>query len=302
MRVFLTGATGFIGSKIIPELLKADHEVLGLTRSDAGAEALASMGADAYRGTLEFPAGLIAGVENADAVIHTAFDHDFSNYAANCEKDRKVIETIGAALKGSKRPFLITSAVGFGQPDNGGPAIEDVFNTAQAHPRIASELAANSLLEQGLDMRIMRLPQVHDLYRQGLVSYYIDIIREKAAAPFIGDGSNAWSAGHVTDVAKLYVLALDKGLAGARYNAVAEEGVSMRAIVETVAQGLGITTKSIAREEAQAEFGWFAMMAGADMAASSALTRERLGWTPSGPDLLSDLKSMDYSVFTNRHS
>jgi len=296
MRVFLTGATGFIGSRILPELLAAGHQVLGLARSDAGAAALAAAGAEAHRGTLEDPASLRAGAERADAVIHTAFDHDFSHFVENCEKDRRVIAAMGEVLKGSERPFIITSGTGIGAPAPGEVAVEDVFNPAHANPRIASEEAGNALLEAGVDLRVVRLPQVHDTERQGLISPYIQIARDKQVAAYVGDGANRWPAGHVSDVARLYVLALDRGARGERYHAVAEEGIMAREIAHIVAAGLGIPAASLTQQEAEAHFGWFAMFAGMDMPASSALTRARLGWQPSGPDLITDLERMDFGA------
>lgn len=296
MRVFLTGATGFIGSRIVPELLAAGHSVLGLTRSEAGAAALAAAGAEAYRGTIDDPASLVAGADQADAVVHTAFDHDFSTFAANCEKDRRVIAAMGEVLKGSDRPIVITSGVGFGLPPGGGPAVEDVFNPGHSNPRIATEEAGNALLDAGVDVRFVRLPQVHDTRRQGLVSPYIAVARAKRVAAYVGDGANRWSAGHVTDVARVYVGALDRGAAGLRYHAVGEEGVPSREIAEAVGRGLGVPTASVSAEEAAAHFGWLVIFVAMDLPASSALTRERLGWQPSGPGLLTDLAHMDYAL------
>jgi len=296
MRVFLTGATGFIGSRIVPELLAAGHQVLGLTRSDAGAQALARAGAEAHRGTLEDLASIRAGAEQADAVIHTAFDHEFANFVANCEKDRRVIGALGDALKGSDRPLLITSGTGIGDAGPGKLAKENIFNRDHPNPRIASELAGNALLDAGVDIRVVRLPQVHDTVKQGLITPYIEISREKNLVAYLGDGENRWPAAHVSDVAKLYVLALDRGEKGARYNAVDEEGVTARAIAETVAAGLGLPLASLSKEQATAHFGWFAMFAGLDMSASSEWTREQLGWTPTGPSLMADLKAMDYAM------
>ncbi|MEL4377588.1 SDR family oxidoreductase [Brucella cytisi] len=296
MRVFLTGATGFIGSRVLRDLLVAGHEVIGLTRSDAGAKALASAGASAHFGTLEDSAGLAKGAENADAVVHTAFDHDFSNFAANCEKDHRVIGALGSVLKGSDRPLLITSGVGIGDPGNGEPAREDVFDAGHFNPRIASELAGQEQLAAGVNLGVVRLPQVHDTLKQGLISPYIAMAREKGVVAYVGEGANRWAAGHVNDVARLYVLALARAEPGARYHAVAEEGVVAREIAEVVASGLGLPAASLSKEEAQAHFGWFAMFATTDMTASSTLTRQKLGWQPTGPSLLTDLKNMDYSV------
>jgi len=295
MRVFLTGATGFIGSRIVPELLAAGHEVLGLTRSDAGARALEAAGAQVHRGDLEEPDTLRAGADQADAVIHTAFDHDFSNFVANCDKDRRVIEAMGAALKGSNRPLLITSGTGIGNPESGGPATEDVLNRNHPNPRAASELAGQALLDAGVNIVSMRLPQVHDTVKQGLVSPFIDLSKANGVVAFIGEGTNRWPAAHVLDVAKLYVLAVERSAPGARYHAVAEEGVPVRDIAEVVGAGLNLPVVSLTPGEASAHFGWLAMFAGLDLPASSAKTRELLGGNPTGPGLIEDLKRMDYS-------
>ena len=296
MRIFLTGATGFIGSRVLRELLAAGHEVIGLTRSDSGAKELAGVGASAHLGTLEDPAGLAKGAENADAVIHTAFDHDFSNFAANCEKDRRVISALGSVLRGSDRPLLITSGVGTGDPGNGEPAREDVFDVHHFNPRIASELAGQEQLAAGVNLGVVRLPQVHDAFKQGLISPYIDMARDKGVVAYVDQGANRWAAAHVNDVAKLYVLALDRAEPGARYHAVAEEGVAARDIAEAVAIGLGLPAVSLSKEAAEGHFGWFAMFAAAEIVASSQQTRRKLGWLPTGPSLLQDLKDMDYST------
>ena len=190
MRVFLTGATGFVGSHIVPELLAAGHQVLGLTRSEAGARMLGEAGADAHRGTLEDLDSLRAGAEQADAVIHTAFDHDFANFVANCEKDRRVITALGSALRGSDRPLLITSGVAIGNAGVGQPAREDIFDADHPIPRIASEQAGNALLDAGVDVRVVRLPQVHDTEKQGLISPYLERAVEKGAVGYIDDGHN----------------------------------------------------------------------------------------------------------------
>ncbi|WP_213989585.1 SDR family oxidoreductase [Sodalis sp. dw_96] len=295
MRVFLTGATGFIGSRIVPELLTAGHQVLGLTRSDAGAQSLKAAGVQAHRGTLEDLDSIRNGAAKADAVIHTAFDHDFSHFVANCEKDRRVIDALGSVLKGSNRPLIITSGTGMGDSGHGQPATENVFNANNPNPRVASELAGNLLLEAGVDVRVVRLPQVHDTFRQGLISPFIAISREKGVAAYVGDGANRWPAAYVLDVAKLYGLVLDKGSKGARYHAVAEEGISAREIAEVVGAGLGVPVVSLSAEQAPQHFGWLAMFAGMDLSASGAWTRRQLGWEPTGPGLIDDLKRMDYS-------
>lgn len=296
MRVFLTGATGFIGSRIVPELLAAGHQVIGMTRSDAGERSLAAAGVEVHRGTLEDLDSIRAGVAKADAVIHTAFDHDFSNFVANCEKDKRVIAAMGSVLKGSDRPLIITSGTGMGSMKSGDVAKEDVFNANNPNPRAASEIAGNALLEAGIHVLVVRLPQVHDPVRQGLISPFIEISREKHVVAYLGEGVNRWPAAHVLDVAKLYQLVLEKGDTGARYHAVAEEGVAVRDIAQVVGAGLHLPVVSLSQEEATQHFGWLGVFAGMDLPASSAWTRERLGWNPTGPDLIDDLKRMDYSV------
>jgi nucleoside-diphosphate-sugar epimerase len=295
MRIFLTGATGFIGSAIVLELIDAGHQVIGVTRSDAGAKALADAGAQVYRGTLEDPDNLARGAADADAVVHTAFDHDFSRFVDNCEKDKRVIAALGRVLAGSDRPLVITSGTGIGTGEHGEPASEDVFNARHPNPRIASEIAGNALLDAGINVSVMRLPQVHNPYKQGLITPLIDIAREKGVCAYVGDGNNRWPAGHVSDVARLYRLAVEKAQRGARYHAVAEEGVSARAISESLGRGLKLPVVSMTPEEAQAHFGWMAMFVALDMPASSALTRSRLGWRPAGPTLLADLDEAKFA-------
>ncbi len=296
MRVFLTGATGFIGSRIVPDLIQAGHQVVGLTRSDEGASRLTAAGAEVHRGTLEDPDSVRSGAEKADGVIHCAFDHDFSNFAANCDKDRRVIEAIGSVFKGSDRPFVITSGTGLGSAGPGKPADEDLLDLTHANPRVASEMAGNVLLETGVNVIIMRLPQVHDTIKQGLITPLLAIIRERGVSAYVGDGSNRYPAAHVADVARLYRLALEKGQKGARYNAVAEEGIPLKHIVEVLGKGLGLPVKSITPDEAKDYFGWMAMFAGMDLWASGAKTQARLDWHPNGPGLIEDLEKMNYST------
>jgi nucleoside-diphosphate-sugar epimerase len=296
MRIFLTGATGFIGSRIVPELLAAGHQVLGMTRSDTGAAWLKAAGAEAHRATLEDVDSIRAGAANADAVIHTAFDHDFANFVANCEKDRRVIAALGSALKGSNRPLLITSGTGLGSGPDHGIAREDVVNFDHPNPRVASELEGQAQLDAGVNVSVVRLPQVHDTNRQGLITPFIDISRAKGLVGYVGEGRNRWPAAHVDDVAHLYRLAVERAEPGARYNAVDEEGVVVRDIAAVIAEGLNLPLKSLTPEEAQAHFGWLAMFTSLDLTASSKLTRERLNWTPNGPGMLEDLRNMDYTA------
>src|SRR5579862_6722840 len=301
MRVFLTGATGFIGSAIIPELIKAGHQVLGLTRSDIGAQSLIAAGAEVHRGSLEDPQSLRSGAAQSDGVIHCAFDHsafrgsDFSKFLEVCEKDMRAIEALGDALRGSDRPLVITSGTGMGNAVPGQPATEDHFDSNHPNPRRLSEVAGATVSERGLNVSVVRLPQVHDTVKQGLITYTAQVAREKRASAYIGEGLNRWPAAHVLDVAHLYRLALEKHEAGSTYNAVAEEGISMREIAEVIGRGLQAPVVSISQEEAPAHFGWLAMFVGFDMPASSAQTGQRLGWRPTGPGLIADLEQMSWS-------
>src|SRR5580692_9837953 len=299
MRIFLTGATGFIGSAIVPELINAGHQVLGLTRSDVGAGALIAAGAEVHRGNLEDLESLRSGAAKADGVIHCAFDHsafgsDFSKFVEVCEKDRRAIEALGDALRGSDRPLVITSGTGIGNAVPGQPASEDHFDPNHPNPRKGSEVAGASVAERGVNVSVVRLPQVHDTVKQGLITYAVQVAREKGVSAYIGEGRNRWPAAHVQDVAHLYRLALEKREAGSRYNAVAEEGIPMREIAAVVGKGLKVPVVSLPPEKAQAHFGWLAMFAGFDMPASSEQTRKHLGWNPTGPGLIADLENMQY--------
>jgi nucleoside-diphosphate-sugar epimerase len=294
MKVFLTGATGFIGTRIIPELMGAGHTVLGLTRSEEGAKKLQASGVEVHHGNIEDLDSLRKGAENADGVIHCAMNHDFSQFVKNCEDDKNAIIAMGEVLVGSKRPFLVTSGTGVGSNGPGKLATEDQFDTEHPNPRIGSELAGAAASEKGVSVSVIRLPQVHDTVKQGLVTYTIAIAREKGFTAYLGEGKNRWPASHVSDVARLYRLALEKNVAGSRYNAVAEEGITAKEIAEVTAKGLKQEVKSLTPEEAKEYFGWMAMFAGTDLSASSKLTRERLGWTPTGPGLIADLEAMKY--------
>lgn len=294
MRVFVTGATGFIGSAVVSELLNAGHRVLGMARSEEGARALEAAGARVHRGTLEDLDSLRHGATQADGVIHTAFDHNFSDFAANCEKDRRAIEALGAALAGSNRPLVITSGTGMGSAVPGQPATEDVFDAHHPNPRTASELAGAAVSATGVSVSVVRLPQVHDTRKQGLITPLIEVTRKKGLCAYVGDGSNRWPAAHVLDVARLYRLALERQEAGSRYHAVAEEGVPVRTIAEVVGRGLKLPVVALSPDEATSHFGWLAMFAGLDLPASSAQTRERLHWHPTGPGLMADLEQMQW--------
>lgn len=294
MRVFVTGATGFIGSALVNDLLKSGYDVLGLARSEAGAQQLSAAGAQVQRGSLEDLNSLRTGAEAADAVIHTAFNHDFSKFQQNCESDRQAIEALGEVLVGSDRPLIVTSGVAL--VAKGRPATEDDAPPpfSPSFPR-ASEHAAAALQQRGVKTMVIRLPQVHDTQKQGLITFSIQVAREKGISAYVGDGANRWAAAPRLDAVRVYQLALEKGRAGARYHAVAEEGVSAKEIAEAIGQGLKIPVKSISPEEAPAHFGFLAMLAGLDLTATSEKTRKELGWNPTGPTLLTDLNNMQFA-------
>lgn len=287
MRVFVTGASGFIGSAVVRELLGAGHQVLGLARSEESAQALAAAGTEVHRGDLNDLDSLKRGAAASEAVIHLAFNHDFSQFAENCEQDRLAIEALGAELQGSDRLLLVSAGLGPYSP--GRPLTEDIDPPANSpFPRV-SEQAALALLSHGVRASVVRLPQVHDTVKQGLVTYTIALAREKGVSAYVGDGSSRWPAAHILDTARLYRLALEKQEFGARYHAVAEEGVPTKAIAEAVGRGLKVPVVAISQEEVASHFGWLGAFAGLDLSASSAQTQERLGWHPVGPGLIADL-------------
>ena len=289
MRVFVTGATGFIGSALVPELINAGHQVLGLTRSEAGAKSLAAAGAAVHRGSLEDLESLKSGAAKSDGVIHLAFNHDFSKFKENSETDRRVIEALGSTLAGSDRLLIVTSGTLLVAPGRLATEEDEPSATSASIPRLATDQAAAAVAAHGVRVSLVRLPQVHDQNKQGLITYLIDLAREKGVSAFVGDGKNRWSAAHLSDTARLYRLALENG-AAARYHAVAEEGVPVRDIAEVIGRRLKLPVVAKSPAEAAEHFGWLGGFAGLDGPASSALTRERLGWSPVGPGLIADLE------------
>jgi nucleoside-diphosphate-sugar epimerase len=298
MHVFVTGATGFIGMATTKELIAAGHQVLGLYRDEGKADALAATGAEPYAGSLEDLEGLKRGAAQCDGVIHLAFNHDFAKFAANCETDRRAIAALGEALAGTNKPLIVTSGTAIANAGPGTLATEDSpIIGPEVHPRAMSEPLARSFVPKGVKVSIIRLPQVHDPLRQGLISPAIQMFRAHGFCAYIGEGNNRWPATAVLDVARLYRLAFERSAPDAIYHAVAEEGVTMRDVMETVAKRLEMPVKSIPPDEAAAVFGWMAMFAAMDMPASGAKTRQTLGWTPTGPSLLDDLRRLPADIF-----
>ncbi|MFF4251723.1 SDR family oxidoreductase [Streptomyces sp. NPDC001663] len=295
MRVFVTGATGFIGSAVVRELLDAGHEVTGLARSEASAAALTAAGAEVHRGSLEDPDSLAAGAAAADGVAHLAFIHDFSDLEAGYAADRRAIETIGAVLDGSGKPFMVASGTALLQPGTVGTE-EDTFQPGSFGAlRGRSEITALALADRGVrSMSVRFSPSVHGRGDHGFVPMLIATAREKGFAAYVGDGATRWAAVHRSDAARLVRLGLESAPAGARLHAVGEEGVPFRDIATVIGRHLDVPVRSVAPEEAETHFGWLATVAALDVPASNTLTRKWLDWEPTGPGLIEDLEEGHY--------
>ncbi len=295
MRVFVTGATGFIGSATVRELTDAGHQVVGLARSDEAAAALSEAGTEVHPGSLEDLDSLRSGAAAADGVIHTAYIHDFSQMENAAQADLRAVETMGAVLEGSGRPLVVTSGTALIRA--GAVVTEEDWPDpgAAVHPRFATSLAARGLADRGVRSVIVRpAASVHGEGDHGFVPYLINLAREKGISGYIGDGSNRWPAVHRLDTAHLYRLALEKAPAGSVLHAVADEGVPSREIAEVIGRHLGVPVTSFSPEDAQEHFGWMAMFWSLDAPASSALTQERMGWTPTHVGLIADLEQGHY--------
>jgi nucleoside-diphosphate-sugar epimerase len=295
MNVFITGATGFVGSAVARELGAHGHCVTGLARSERSASALEAAGVGVLRGDLERPEVLRQGAEAADAIVHAGFLHDFSRFPAACAIDRAAIAALGRAIEGTRKPLIVTAGLAF-LNTRGPVAVETdpAFPPSDAYPR-ASEAAAEALSEGGIPTSVMRLPpSVHGAGDHGFVPMLIDIARRTGRSAYIGAGDNLWPAVHVTDAARAFRLAIERGPGRDTYHAVAERGVPFRKIAEAIADGLGVPCVSLSVEEAQRHFGWFFDFAAIDQPTSSERTRADLGWSPTGPDLLTDIRQSGY--------
>jgi len=294
MRVFVTGSTGFVGTQVIRELVSAGHQVFGLARSDDAAASLAAIGAKAHLGTLENLDSLRSGVDASDAVIHLGFNPDFSKFKESSEIDQKAIEAMGSAIAGSGKPLIVPNGIAGLAPSGHLVTEDDDVPESYRFPRV-SEQTALRLASEGIRASVIRLPQVHNTLKQGLVTRLIQVARSKGVSAYVGEGLNRWPAGHVSDVARLFRLVLQAGEAGAKYHAVAEEGVELRVIAGVISRIFSLPLKSLTAEEARNYFGPLSMFVSEDMPASAHKTKAQLGWAPSGPTLIADLERIGQS-------
>ena len=290
MRVFITGATGVVGSAVVGELIGTGHDVLGLARSGDAADRIKAAGAEPFQASLTDLDRLRAGAEAADAAIHLGFDPDFARFAQACEEDRNAIDAIGSVLVGTDKPFLVPNGLAGLAPPGRVVTEEDGVPPDYRFPR-ASEQTALALAGRGVRACVVRLPQVHSTAKQGLVTRLIQVARGRGVSAHVGEGRNRWPAAHISDVARLFRLALEAGGVGLRYHAVGEEGIEVRTLAGIIGRKLGVPTRSLSLDEAREHFGPLAMFVSADMPTSAETTRARLGWEPVGPTMMDDLEA-----------
>jgi nucleoside-diphosphate-sugar epimerase len=292
MRVFVTGASGWVGRALIPALVAAGHRVVGLARSDSSADALAAAGVEVHRGSLEDPDSLHAGAAKSDGVVHLAFNHDFTQYEAANETDRRAIETIGAALEGSGRPLVIASGVNM---TTDGATATETDPPTPGFPRSQAALIAIALSAKGVRSSVVRLPPtVHGRGDKGFIATLVGIARERGVSGYIGDGSNVWPAVHRDDAARVFQLALEQAPPGSMWHAIAEEGIATRSIAEEIGRQLDVPAVSIPLEDVASHFGWTGLIWSVNAPTSSELTRWQLRWQPAGPSLIEDLEAGHY--------
>ncbi len=289
MRVFVTGASGFVGSAVVRELRHGGHSVLGLARSEDAAKKIEASGAEVLHGNIEDLQSLRAGAEGCDGIIHCGFNHDFSRFQENCDNDRKAIAAMAEVIRGSTRPLIVTSGVAL---LSGQTVTEDMRAPAESpNPRVATEQAVDAALQTGADVRVVRLPIVHGDGDHGFIAMLIGLAREKGVSAYANDGGNCWPAAHQLDVARVYTLALAKGEAGKRYHAVSEAGIALRDIAGVIGRRLGVPVIAKTGAEIEPHFTWFSHFVQMNAVASSAWTRDALGWAPTMPGMLADLNA-----------
>jgi nucleoside-diphosphate-sugar epimerase len=293
MRVFVTGASGFVGSAVVKELIGAGHSVLGMARSDESAALVKAAGAEVHRGSLQDLESLSKGAEACDAVIHTAFSHDFSQLAQNSDDERHAIAALGDGLAGTHKTLVLTSGLAVIPKGKIATENDDALPSSDNYPRGPEEAGAK-VAKRGVRVSVVRLPQVHDRTKAGLITMFIAIAKDKGACAYVGEGKNRFAAAHVSDVARLYRLVLENKSAQTKFHAVAEEGLTMKAIAEIMGRKLNLPVVSKTQADAAEYFGWMAPFAGMDLVASSELTKKELGWKPTGPGLVDDLEHFSY--------
>lgn len=291
MIVFITGVSGFVGSHVAQELIQSGHKVVGLTHSESKVKELRKAGIEPVVGDISNSELLSETAKKVDGVIHLAFG-SFDKIVESCEEEAAVITTFGNALKGTNKPLVVTGVIGLGKSSPTEPAVETVSNVDQpGYPRVLAEVASSKLAEQGVRISVVRLSQIHDTKKQGLVTFLAGFAQQKGSIAYIGDGKQKWAACHVNDTARLYRLALENGTSGSHYHAVAEDGVEVKDIVEAVAQVLDVPIKNISMQEASDFYGFLSYFVGSDVDGTSTITQKSLDWKPVGPTLLQDIAS-----------